>query len=312
MSSVAKSELLIAAGSAAQAERYIQAGADAVLIGEPRFGMRQPGTIPAGELADAVARVNALGAKAYVNMNKLFRNDELAALPDYIRTVAAAQADAIVFGDPAVLLNVREHAPGLPLHWNAEMTGTNSAAANYWGRRGAVRAVLARELNGEEIAAFKRETELEIQVQVHGMTNIYHSHRNLLQSYMEHLGREASLLDRGPDKGLYLVETERPNERFPVYEDESGTHVMSPDDICLLEALPELFEAGVHSLYVEPLLKSEAYNVTVLKSYRAALDRWAADPAGYSEDPAWLDAIRELQDPERELGFGFMYKEQVY
>ncbi|MBW5444987.1 U32 family peptidase [Cohnella sp. CFH 77786] len=312
MSSAAKPELLTAAGSIEQAERYIRAGADAVLIGEPRFGMRQPGTIPASQLAEAVSRLHALGAKAYINMNKLFRNDELPELPDYLKAVAAARADAVTFGDPAVLLNVREHAPGLPLHWNAEMTGTNSAAADYWGRRGAVRAVLARELNEEEIASFKRGTALDIQVQVHGMTNIYHSHRNLLQSYMEHLGREASLVRRGPDRSLYLVETERPGERFPVYEDETGTHVMSPDDICLIEALPELVAAGVDSMYVEPLLKSDAYNETVLRSYRAALDRMAADPAAYAMDPAWLEDIRLLQDPERELGFGFLYKEQVY
>ncbi|WP_276356368.1 peptidase U32 family protein [Cohnella caldifontis] len=312
MSAAAIPELLIAAGSAAQAERYIQAGADAVLIGEPRFGMRLPGTIPASELAEAVSRIHAMGAKAYVSVNKLFRNGELPELPDYLRTVSAAGADAIAFGDPAVLLSVREYAPNMPLHWNPDMIATNSAAANYWGRRGAVRAVLARELNEEEIAGFRKGTTLEIQVQVHGATNIYHSHRNLLLSYMEHLGKEASLVDRGPGKGLYLVETERPDLRFPVYEDEGGTHVMSADDICLLEAIPDLVSMGVNSLYVEALLKPEAYNETVLRSYRAALARLAADGGDYAMDPDWLEAIRKLQDPERELSFGFLYKEQVY
>lgn len=312
MSSSRKPELLIAAGSIEQAERYIEAGADAVLIGEPRYGIRQPGAIPAERLAEAVSRLHALGAKAYINLNKLFRNEELAELPAYLRAVAEARADAIVFGDPAVLLNAREAAPDVPLHWNAEMTGTNSAAANYWGRRGAVRAVLARELNEEEIAAFKRGTGLQVQVQAHGMTNIYYSHRNLLQSYMLHLGREASLRDFGPDQGTYLIEVERPDELFPVYEDEAGTHVMSSDDICLLEALPDLLAAGVDSLYVEPLLKPEAYNLTVLRCYRAALDRLAEDGANYREDPSWMAEIRSQQDPRRELGFGFLYKEQVY
>ncbi|TJY43511.1 U32 family peptidase [Cohnella pontilimi] len=305
-------ELLIAAGSIDQAERYIRAGACAVLIGEAGFGMRQPGSIPAARFHEAVSRIHALGAKAYINVNKLFRNGELPGLPAYLRAAAEAGADALVFGDPAVVLNAREYAPNVPLQWNAEMVATNSAAAAYWGKRGAVRAVLARELNEVEIADFKRNTTLEIQVQVHGTTNIYYSHRNLLQSYMEHLGREASLIDRGPDEGLYLVEAERPGERFPVYEDDTGTHVMSPDDICLLEALPELIAAGVDSFYIEALLKSELYNETVLRSYRAAMERFASDPGAYEADPEWLDAIRELQDPERELGFGFLYKEQVY
>ncbi|MFC5471675.1 peptidase U32 family protein [Cohnella suwonensis] len=305
-------ELLASAGSAEQAKRYIKAGASAILIGESRFAMRQPGDIAASALAEAVEATHGLGAKAYVNMNKLFRNEELEELPAYLKAVEASGADAIVFGDPAVLMNVRQHAPGLRWHWNAEMTGTNSASASYWARRGAARAVLARELNEGEIADLKMKSGIEVQVQAHGMTNIYHSHRNLIQSYLEHIGREATLIRKGPDKGLFLVEAERPDEKFPVYEDESGTHVMSPDDICLLEALPELISFGVDSLYVETLLKTEAYNETVLTGYRQALDAYAHAPDSYRMDPRWLAAIRKMQSPDRELGFGFLYKDQVY
>ncbi|MFD0674154.1 peptidase U32 family protein [Cohnella sp. GCM10027633] len=305
-------ELLIAAGSIEQLERYIRAGASAVLIGEAAYGMRQPGDIPADRLKEAVSLAHRLGAKAYVNVNKLFRNDELNGLPDYLRAVRASEADAIVFGDPAVLLNVRQHAPELQLHWNAEMTGTNSAAADFWARRGAVRAVAARELNGDEIADFRGKIGMELQVQVHGTTNIYHSHRNLLQSYIQHIGRDATLIRKGADQGLFLVETERPDEKYPVYEDENGTHVMSPDDICLIEALSELIEANVDSFYVESLLKSEEYNETVLRSYRAALDAWRDEPGAYRFQESWMTPIRKLQSPDRELGFGFLYKEQVY
>ncbi len=274
--------------------------------------MRQPGDIGQEALQEAAAAARRLGAKVYVNMNKLFRNRELEGLPDYLRAVRAAEADAVVFGDPAVWMNVRQHAPDLALFWNAEMTGTNSSSASYWGRRGASRAVVARELNEDEISDLKAKANMQIQVQVHGMTNIYHSHRNLLESYLQHLGREATLIRKGPDKGLFLVEAERPDERFPVYEDDNGTHVMSPDDICLLEALPELIRAGVDSFYIETLLKSEEYNETVLRSYREALDRWRDDPEGYALDERALDDIRQLQSPDRELGFGFLYKEQVY
>lgn len=294
-------------------QRFIEAGASAVLIGESRFGMRQPADIPAEQLKEAVSVAHQLKAKAYVNMNKLFRNEELAALPEYLIRVREAGADAIVFGDPAVLMNLRQHAPSLPWHWNAEMTGTNSATASYWGRRGAVRAVVARELNEEEITDLKAKAGMEVQIQVHGMTNIYHSHRNLLQSYLEHLGREATLIRKGPDQGLFLVETERPDEKFPVYEDDNGTHVMSPDDICLIEALPELINAKIDSFYIEALLKSDHYNETVLRSYRKALDKWQqAGPDAYRFEPEWLTDIQKLQDPDRELGFGFLYKEQVY
>ncbi|MEK0312886.1 peptidase U32 family protein [Cohnella sp. 56] len=307
-----KTELLIAAGSISQIKAYIEAGASAVLIGDARFGARLPGSIAESELGEAVACAHALGAKAYIAAARLLRNHELPALPGYLRAVAEAGADAVVFGDPAVWMAAREAAPDMALHWNAEMTGTNSASASFWAKRGASRAVLARELNGEEIADFKRSVGFEVQVQVHGMTNIYYSQRNLLQSYMDYLGREASLMDLGPSEGRFLIESERPDERLPVYEDDSGTHVMSADDICLLEALPELLEAGVDSLYIEPLLKTEAYNVAVLRSYRQAIDAWHRDPGNFSFEEDWLDPIRELQDPGRELSFGFMYKEQVY
>lgn len=305
-------ELLISAGSIEQMERYIKAGADAVRIGEARFGMRLPGDIGEDQIGDAIARAHALGAKAYVAVDKLFRNEELTDLPAYLRLVGEAEADAIVFGDPAVLLCLREAALELRLHWNAEMTGTNSAAAAFWGRKGAVRAVLARELNEEEIADFVRKSPLEAQVQVHGITNIYYSRRNLLQSYMEHIGREARIVDLGADRGRFLAEAERPEEKLPIYEDANGTHVMSSDDICLLEALPELLATGVRSLYIESLLKTEEYNLAALHGYRSAIDAWMADPEGYVFREEWLETIRELQDPLRELSFGFLYKEQVY
>ncbi|WP_330999620.1 peptidase U32 family protein [Cohnella fermenti] len=307
-----RTELLAAAGSIGQMERYIEAGATAVLIGEPRFAMRLPGAIPQEAIADAIAKAHRAGAKAYVSMNKLFRNHELPALPGYLKLLAEAEADAVVFGDPAVLLNVREHAPGLPLHWNAEMTGTNSATAGYWGRRGATRAVLARELNEEEIADLKSKTTMQVQVQAHGMTNIYFSQRNLLQSYMDHLGKEARIVEQGPNDGRYLVEAERPEEKLPIYEDENGTHVMSADDIALLEVLPELLRAQVDSLYIETLLKPEAYNEAVIRLYRQAMEAWERDPDGYECDEEWLDALHAQQPEGRELGFGFLYKEQVY
>ena len=108
------------------------------------------------------------------------------------------------------------------------------------------------------------------------------------------------------------MEAERPDERYPIYQDAYGTYMMSPDDICMLENLHELMEAGIDSLRVEGLLKSVEYNEAVIRSYRAAIDTYAADPEGYVFREEWLDAIRQVQDPARELSYGFFYKEQVY
>jgi putative protease len=155
---------------------------------------------------------------------------------------------------------------------------------------------------------------LEVQVQVHGMTNIYHSKRSLLHNYLEHEGKTAADagLGLGMGRGLTLVEQERPEERYPVYEDINGTHIMSSDDICMLENLHELMEHEIDSFKLEGLLKSAEYNETVIRCYRRVIDAYAADPQGYEFREEWLEPIRALQDPERELSFGFFYKEQVY
>ena len=307
-----KPELLATASSLEELERLIKAGADAFVIGEPPFGMRLAGSFSLEMIAEAVKQAKPHNVKIYVSMNNLIDNAMVPLLEDYVLGLAKAGADGIVFGDPAVLVAAREHAPSLALHWNAEMTSTNYVTAEYWGRRGASRYVLARELNMEQIVETKQQSKMEIEVQVHGMTNIYHSKRSLVQSYMVHQEEPERLTDSSKERGMYLMEADRPDERFPIYEDANGTHIMSSGDLCMLENIHELLEAGVESLKIEGIMKPLEYNEAVVKAYRKAIDSYMADPDGYSFQEEWLDEIKELQDPKRELTFGFFYKEQVY
>jgi putative protease len=307
-----KPELLTTAASMDELERLIAAGADAFVIGEARYGMRLAGEFPIDKVAEAVRTAKPKGVKIYAAVNNLMDNEAVENLPAYIAALAEAGVDAIVFGDPAVLMAARVHAPGMDLHWSAEMTSTNYVTANYWGRRGATRYVLARELNMEQIVETARNTGLEVQVQVHGMTNIYHSKRSLVNSYMEHQQEPDRLADRDKDRGLYVMEAERQDERYPIFEDANGTHIMSSDDLCMIENLHELMDAGVNSLKVEGIMKSALYNEIVIRAYRQAIDAYIADPQGYTFQEEWLDSIREVQDPNRELSYGFFYKEQVY
>jgi putative protease len=308
-----KPELLVSAGSLEEMERLIDAGADAVNIGEQKFGMRLPGDIPASQIGEAIQLAHAKGAKVYVVCNNIFHNEMLDELPGYFKLLSDCGADAVVFGDPAVLIAMRQAGVKLPLHWNAEMTSTNYVTSNYWIRKGATRVFLARELNMEEVIEIKRNVQAEVQVQVHGMTNIYHSKRMLLSNYWQHQGLDPSGEQLDAGRHLFLTEEERQGQKFPVYEDANGTHIMSSDDICMLENLHELMEAGIDSFRIECLLKPIEYNETVVKSYRAAIEAYAADPQGYRfDEEAWLEPIRKLQDPDRELSFGFFYKEQVY
>ncbi len=307
-----KPELLVTAGSMEEVERLIAAGADAVNIGEHKYGLRLPGEFSPKQIGEAVRFAHEKGAKVYVSVNNIMHNELLSELPDYIKRVSEAGADAIIFGDPAVLVAAKQAAPGLKLHWSAEMTTTNYASANYWAGKGAVRVILARELNMEQILEIKRNVRMEVQVQVHGMTNIYHSKRNLVHSYVEHQGRDAECFERGIDRGLVLVEAERRDQKFPVYEDRNGTHIMSSDDICMIENLHELLERQIDSLKIEGLLKPLQYNETVVSCYREAIEAYCANPEKYEFQPEWLERIKALQDPDRELSYGFFYKEQVY
>lgn len=306
-----KPELLVTAASLQEASALLDAGADALLIGDDRFGMRLAGHFTLEDTAEAVRLAHAKGAKVYIGMGGIMSNRLLDELPAYVKAVGKLGVDGIEFGDPAVLAAVKREAPEVKLHWNAEMTSTNYATANYWGTKGATRVVLARELNMDEITEMVPMLKVEAQAQVHGMTNIYHSKRRLVASYMSHQGRAVEG-DLGKERGLFLIEAERQDEKFPIYEDINGTHIMSSDDICILEDLHILMAAGVHSFKIEGLLKPTAYNAAVVKAYRKAIELYTADPGGYAFDEAWMDEIRALQDPERNLSFGFFYKEQVY
>src|SRR5690606_10395035 len=140
--------------------------------------------------------------------------------------------------------------------------------------------------------------------------NIYHSKRKLVKHYLTHAGRELEPVHQEDGKILFLIEKERPDERYPIIEDENGTYIMSSEDFCMLEILDELMEHRIDAFYIESILKSREYNETVVRMYRQAIDAYIADPDNYEFQDEWVDAIYELQDPGRELSFGFMFKQQ--
>jgi putative protease len=309
---VKKPELLVTAGSIEELRKLIEAGADAVCIGHAKYGMRLPGSFSLEELGQAIQEAHAQHAKVYVVMNNIMHNEGLAELPDYLKQLKKFGADAVVFGDPALLIAARQAEVSIPLHWNPEMTATNHASANYWAGKGATRVVLARELNMEQVLDMKRYLTIEIQVQVHGITNIFHSKRNMVSNYRAHQGQEISTEQFAMEQGLFLVEEERKDGKFPIFEDVNGTHIMSAEDICMLENLHELMEGQIDSFKIEGLQKSIDYNEAVVRAYRKAIDAYVLSPAEYSFDSEWLATIEQLQPQDRALSYGFFYKEQVY
>jgi putative protease len=247
----------------------------------------------------------------YVSVNALFHNDDLKGLPEYLKALEKIGVDAIVFGDTAVVMIARQIGLKLPLHWNAEVLTTNYETMNYWGRKGATRAFVARELNMDAIVEIKENAEVEIQVQVHGMTCIFHSRRNLVTNYEKFKGQEPKTT--GMDRKLFITEEKREDLQYPIFEDRNGTHIMSAEDICILEYLDELMDAEIDSFKIEGIMKDTNYNVKVTSIYRRAIDAYAESPDKFrGMVDGLMDELRSIQPSHRELTTGFFFKEQVY
>ncbi|MFS8605450.1 U32 family peptidase [Priestia megaterium] len=307
-----KPELLVTPTAVSEIESLLQAGATAIMIGEQRYGLRLAGEFKREDIVEAVNIAHQHNAKVYVAMNGLFHNDKIAELNEYILFLKEASVDAIVFGDPAVLMAVREIAPEMKMHWSTETTGTNWYSCNYWGRKGAKRAVLARELSMDSIIDIKEKAEVEIEVQVHGMTCMFQSKRSLLGNYFEYQGKVMEIENRKVEKDMFLLDNER-NNKYPIFEDENGTHIMSPNDMCIMDELSEMIDAEVDVFKIDGVLKSPQYILEVTKKYRQAIDLCVDDREEYENvKDDLLEEIESLQPINRPLDTGFFFKETVY
>lgn len=308
-----KPELLVTPQSIEHITALLETGADAFVIGEQKFGLRLAGDFTVAQVEEATKLIHAAGKKVYVAVNALFHNDRLDALDDYLVQMQRIGVDALLFGDPAVIIAVRENNVTIPLHWNPETTATNFFQVNYWGERGSKRAVLARELSVDEVIEIKENTKHEIEVQVHGMTCMFQSKRSLLGNYFLYRDEAMEIENRKENKNMFLHDKERKN-KYPIYEDMNGTHIFSPNDMCIIEELNELFEAGIDSLKIDGVLQTFDYTVTVTKLYRQAIDVYFDQGEDAYDDikSELFEQIEAIQPALRPLDTGFIYKETVY
>lgn len=305
-------ELLVTPKSLNHMKTLIELGADAFVIGEQKFGLRLPGEFNREDVRKAVNLAHEHDKKVYVSVNGIFHNYHLNALENYIEFLHEIRVDRIIFGDPAVVMYVKKQDNPIPLNWDAETIVTNYFQCNYWGGKGAKRAVLARELNLDEILNIKKHANVEIEVQVHGMTCMFQSKRMLLGNYYTFQDRQMKIQRSENDQDLLLYDEEREN-KYPVFEDYNGTHIMSPNDICLIEELEPFFEANIDSFKIDGILQSEAYINTVTAQYREAIDLYHEDPEAYEDEKFMLiDPIEEIQPEHRPFDEGFLYKQTVY
>ncbi|WP_409370129.1 peptidase U32 family protein [Lysinibacillus sp. 38-6] len=308
-----KPELLVTPQSVDHIKALLTAGADAFVIGEQQFGLRLAGEFSVSEVEEATKIIHAAGKKVYVAVNALFHNEKLDALGEYLKEMQRIGVDRLIYGDPAVIIVRREQGVTIPLHWNPETTATNWFTANYWGKRGATRAVLARELSLEEVIEIKEHAEVEVEVQVHGMTCMFQSKRPLLGHYFLYQDKVMAIENRQENRNMFLHDDER-NNKYPIYEDANGTHIFSPNDMCIIDELGELFEAGIDALKIEGVLQTPSYVVTVTEAYRQAIDTYFDESEDAYDDikDDLLAKIEEIQPTIRPLDTGFIFKETVY
>jgi putative protease len=277
-------ELLAPAGDLEKLKIAILYGADAVYLGGRHFGLRAgAGNFAPDELTAGVDFAHTNGAKVYVTVNIFAHNRDLELLPGYLASLVDAGVDGVIVSDPGVLDLVRTGFPQLPVHLSTQANTTNWAAARFWSRQGVSRIILARELSLAEIKEISSKVEADLEIFVHGAMCMAYSGRCLLSNYLT--GRDANRGDCAQScRWQYtLMEEKRPGECFPVEEDERGTYILSSRDLCLIEHIPELMEAGIKSFKIEGRMKSANYVASVVKAYRAALDAYQHDPHNYCE-----------------------------
>lgn len=301
-------ELLSPAGDMEKMRFAIAYGANAVYFAGQRFGMRAAAAnFDDQELRAGIAYAHANGVKCYITVNIMPSECDLPALPAYLELLADAGADALIVADVGVIRMAQRYAPKVPLHISTQTSILNHEAANFWADLGAERVVLARELSLEEITKIRANTpkELEIEAFVHGAMCISYSGRCLISQYMT--GRDANHgACAQPCRWNYaLMEEKRPGEFFPVEEDARGTYLYNSKDMCMIEHIPDLVRAGVDSFKIEGRNKTAYYTACVTGAYRAAIDAYAADPAGFVLPQFCREEVNKVSHREYYTGFYF-------
>ena len=301
-----KIELLAPAGDLEKLKMAILYGADAVYIAGENFGLRTASkNFTEEQMREAVDFVKKNNKKIYVTCNIIPHNDDFEGLESYLKYLQEVGVDAIIVADPGVLMIAKETVPDMEIHWSTQANNPNFNSARFWYKQGVKRVVTARELSFEEIKKIRDEipSDMDIESFVHGAMCISYSGRCLMSNYMT--GRDAN---RGscahPCRWKYsLVEEKRPGEYFPIEEDERGTYFFNSKDLCMIEYVKELIEAGVSSFKIEGRVKTPYYVATVVRAYRMAIDEYYRDPENYRFNPIWMEELKKASYRDFTSGF---------
>lgn len=286
-------ELLIPAGSLEVLKTAVIFGADAVYIGGEAFGLRAKAkNFSREDMAEGIRFAHAHGAKVHVTANILAHNDDLAGAGEYFKELKELKPDALIVADPGMFMLAKEICPEIELHVSTQANNTNYETFKFWHAQGAKRVVTARELSLAEIKEIRKRipADLEVESFIHGAMCISYSGRCLLSNYFT--GRDANQgACTHPCRWKYsVVEEKRPGEYLPVYENERGTYIFNSKDLCMIEHIPEMIQAGIDSFKIEGRMKTALYVATVARTYRKAIDDYLESEEKYRGNMEWYRA----------------------
>lgn len=303
-----KLELLAPAGDLEKLKIAVDYGADAVYFGGEMFSLRAgAGNFTMEEMKEGIEYAHQRSVKCHMALNIFPHNEDIKPLGEYIKKINQLDLDAFIVSDPSVMMMLKEEMPDCEIHLSTQANMTNYATGEFWRKQGVKRIVLARELTLEEIREIRDNLSNDVELECfgHGAMCISYSGRCLLSNFMT--GRDAN---RGtcahPCRYKYrLEEAKRPGEYWPVEEDSRGTYIMNSKDLCMLEHIDDLCNAGVSSLKVEGRMKSIFYVAHVIKAYRQAIDSYFENPLTWKADPKLMEEMCKAS--HREFTTGFYY-----
>ena len=308
-------EILAPAGDMERLVAAVQYGANAVYLGGKAFGMRvSSANFDYDQLKEAVEYAHAHDVKVYVTCNTLPRNEEIDEIPEFMKYCYEVGVDALIVADIGILMLAKRTVPNMEIHISTQNGVVNYQTATELYNLGAKRVVLARELSIGEVKRIREMTpkDLEIEAFVHGSMCMSFSGRCVISNYLT--GRDAN---RGECSqpcrwGYHLVEEKRPGVYIPVFEDEEGSHILNAKDMCMIEHIPELMDAGISSFKIEGRAKSFYYVAIITNAYRQAMELYLADPENYKLPEYLLEEVYKVSHREYSKGFYFDTPGQCY
>ncbi|MBQ2003830.1 MAG: U32 family peptidase, partial [Peptococcaceae bacterium] len=304
MNSTQKPELLAPAGTLEKLKFAVQYGADAVYIAGKQYGLRAfAGNFDKAEMAEGIQFAHDRNVKVYVTVNVFAHNADFEGMEEYLKELLELNVDAIIVSDPGIIRLAREKVPALPIHISTQANCTNWSSVQLWKDMGAERVVLARELSLPEIREIREKVDVELETFIHGAMCISYSGRCLLSNYMTERDSNQGQCAQACRWNYNLVEEKRPNEFYPIQEDERGTYVFNSQDLCLLPHLKDLVDAGIASFKIEGRMKSAYYVATIIRAYRNMIDACFEGAAVSDDIHFWLDELQKVSHRPYTTGF---------